>query len=126
MMTLRECYAALGGDYDGALSRIHREGLLEKFALRFPDDPTASALRAALSRGDAKEAFRAAHTLKGVCQNLGFTALGDAIGALTEALRAGNIPRDAHALLAQAETAYARTVDALRAYRQAKSPSVSA
>ena len=35
-------------------------------------------LEQALKEGNVKEAFRAAHTLKGVCQNLGFTNQGAA------------------------------------------------
>ena len=38
-----------------------------------------------------KEAFRAAHTLKGVCQNLGFTNLYQPTYDLTEVLRTGTL-----------------------------------
>jgi len=38
-----------------------------------------------------KEAFRAAHTLKGVCQNLGFTNLYQPTCDLTEVLRTGTL-----------------------------------
>ena len=41
---------------------------------------------------DRPAAFRAAHTLTGTAANLGFTALTEAASALTETLRAGNVP----------------------------------
>ena len=32
-MTLQECYAALGGNYDDVLGRLHSERLVQKFVL---------------------------------------------------------------------------------------------
>lgn len=37
-MTLKECYAALEGDYESVLSRLMTEKLVQKFALKFLDD----------------------------------------------------------------------------------------
>ncbi|MDD6903197.1 MAG: Hpt domain-containing protein, partial [Eubacteriales bacterium] len=37
--------------------------------------------------GDEEAAFRAAHTLKGVAKNLGFSDLGESASVLTEVLR---------------------------------------
>ena len=42
-------------------------------------------------KGDAETAFRAAHTLKGLCLNLGFESLYKVDAALTEELRAGKL-----------------------------------
>ncbi len=44
-------------------------------------------LRSACAEGRGEDAFRAAHTLKGVCSNLGFDRLYEASSALTEKLR---------------------------------------
>lgn len=38
----------------------------------------------------SEEAFRAAHSLKGVCQNLGFQRLEKTVSAMTELLRKWN------------------------------------
>ncbi len=46
--------------------------MLARFALKFLDDESMDKLEAAMAVGDAEEAFMAAHTLKGVSQNLGF------------------------------------------------------
>lgn len=86
-MTLQECYNALGGSYDAVLGLMHSERLVQKFVLKFLDDKSYELLCQALSDEDQQVAFRAAHTLKGVCQNLAFTQLQESAGALTEALR---------------------------------------
>ena len=37
-MTLKECYAALNGDYEEAMGRLRSERLVQKFVLKFLDD----------------------------------------------------------------------------------------
>ena len=86
-MTVRECYEELGSDFDKVLSRLVSEALVKKFALKFLDDPSFQNLKDALDSKDVETAFRAAHTLKGVCLNLGFDGLFQPANALTENLR---------------------------------------
>lgn len=61
-----------------------------------------------------EEAFRAAHTLKGVCANLGFTQLFKVSSDLTEELR-GGAPDEAKLpeLLEKVSSEYKKTVDAI-------------
>ena len=87
-MTLKECYDMFGGDYEDVSRRLPSEKLIEKFFLKFQDDKSYENLQNALKEGDYEEAFRAAHTLKGVAQNLSFKNLGQSSSSLTEALRA--------------------------------------
>lgn len=115
-MTLSECYAALGGSYDRVLDRMRSERLVEKFLLRFPQDGSYALLEQALARGDGDEAFRGAHTLKGVCQNLGLDRLYTSSAALCEALR-GGMGADAPELFRQVKEDYARTLSAIEAYQ---------
>ena len=49
--------------------------MIGRFVRMFLQDDSFQILEEALRRGDVKEAFRGAHTLKGVCQNLGFSNL---------------------------------------------------
>ena len=87
-MTLSELYTAIGGDYDGVLSRLmNSEKMVQKFVLKFLNDKSYDSLLQSMAAADYKEAFRAAHTIKGVGQNLGFTALYQSAGILTEAHR---------------------------------------
>jgi HPt (histidine-containing phosphotransfer) domain-containing protein len=60
---------------------------VQKFIVRFLKDDSYPQLQQALDEEDYETAFRAAHTLKGVCQNLGITVLFESSSALTEALR---------------------------------------
>ena len=69
-MTLQECYAALEGDYEGVMGRLRTERLVQKFVLKFLDDGSYNLLTGSMESGNYDEAFRAAHTIKGVGQNL--------------------------------------------------------
>ena len=74
-MTIQECYRQMGANYEDVLKRLYNEGMICRFTLMFLNDDSYPKLEQALKEGNVKEAFRAAHTLKGVCQNLGFTNL---------------------------------------------------
>ena len=115
-MTLKECYAALGGDYEDVLGRLRSERLVQKFVLKFLDDGSYGLLCDSFAAGNWEEAFRAAHTIKGMCQNLSFTGLGASSHALTEALRGGKKP-GAEELLEQVKADYAATAETIRAYQ---------
>lgn len=115
-MTLQECYAALGGDYSEVLSRLRSEGLVQKFVLKFLTDPSYDLLQAALAAEDWPEAFRGAHTLKGVCQNLSFTTLYGSSSQLCETLRGGYRP-EALPLAQQVKQDYEATTAAIRAFQ---------
>ena len=88
-MTLKEFYEQIDGSYEDTLHRLTSEALVHRFVLKYPADPSFAQLREAVTAADWESAFRAAHTLKGVAQNLGFDALYRASSALTEHLRGG-------------------------------------
>ena len=88
-MTLKEFYEQIGGNYEDTLHRLPSEALVHRFVLKYPADPSFAQLRDAVAAADWETAFRAAHTLKGVAQNLGFDSLYRASTALTEHLRGG-------------------------------------
>ena len=111
-MTLQECYAKLKGDFDGTLGRLCSEKLVEKFALKFLADDSFPLLEEAIAVGNYNDAFRAAHTLKGVCINLGFTQLYKMSDELTEALRDGAQPEN-DTLFERVRNEYQRTIDLL-------------
>lgn len=75
MISMREAYEKIGANYDDACARLMGEEMLARFALKFLDDESMDKLEAAMAAGDAEGAFMAAHTLKGVSQNLGFDNL---------------------------------------------------
>ncbi len=115
-MTLQECYAALEGDYAGVTSRLPTERMVQKFVLKFLNDGSYDLLLRSMETEDYAEAFRAAHTIKGVCQNLDFTKLYQSSSQLSEALRNGFTP-EAPALVEQVKADYTQTADAIRMYQ---------
>lgn len=116
-MTLQECYAALGGDYEDVSARLHSDRLVQRFILRFLDDQSFALFLTSMREKRYDEAFRAAHTIKGVCQNLSFSSLLKSSSAMSDALRHGWTP-EADALVGQLSADYQRTVDAIRAFQQ--------
>lgn len=115
-MTLQECYNTLDGNYQDVINRLHSERLVQKFVLKFLDDGNFALLAGAMDSGDQETAFRAAHTIKGMCQNLSFTRLADSSSQLTEALRAGNMAQ-AQALIGGVREDYERTAQAIRSFQ---------
>ena len=86
-MNLEEFYAQIGGDYADTLQRLCNENMVKKFVKKYQDDPTCADLHNAVLQQDWEAAFRGAHTLKGVAQNLGFERLYQVSAVLTEAMR---------------------------------------
>ncbi|MCI9068137.1 MAG: Hpt domain-containing protein [Lachnospiraceae bacterium] len=115
-MTLKECYEAIGGNYEEVVGRLRSERLIQKFTLKFLDDKSLELLKRSLREENYEEAFRAAHTIKGICQNLSFDRLLASDSALTEALRDGKSP-EADSLAAQVFADYEATVSAIRTFQ---------
>ena len=113
-MTIKECYDAMGADYQNTLNRFPNEAFIKKFVLKFLDDNSYANLKEAIAAGNVEEAFRAAHTLKGVCLNLGFDNLYKASSAITEIFRAGELA-GAEEAFEEVEKQYNITVIAIKA-----------
>lgn len=69
-MTIEECYIKMGANYQDVIKRLPSVSMIEKFALKFREDMSFQELEKALNDKQVEIAFRAAHTLKGVCMNL--------------------------------------------------------
>lgn len=70
---------------------IHRLGgneeMYARFLFKFPEDQHFPQMLAAIEEGNADEAFREAHTLKGYVGNLGMNELFEVIKPLVEDFR---------------------------------------
>lgn len=89
-MTLRELYQEIGGDYDQAIRVLRMEKLMDKHIRKLTQNGVVEQLLAAGETLDAARMFDAAHAAKGVCGNLGLTAMADAASELAEEYRPGN------------------------------------
>lgn len=89
-MTLQEFYKVMGGDYESVKNRMIKEEIIRRFLWKFLNEPSYFMLQQALEKGDYRKAFLAAHSLKGVCGNLGMEALGSCASQMTELLRNQN------------------------------------
>ncbi len=86
-MTVQQCYEAFGGNYQDVISRLRTNERVARFLLKVVDDGSYKLLCESVEAGNVEDAFRAAHTLKGVCMNLSITRFAESATALTEALR---------------------------------------
>lgn len=86
-MTVKECYDEMGGNYDSVVGRLRSDERIVRFLSRVPTDPCITELETSMASGDAPTAFRASHTLKGICLNLSLDKLAVSANALTDELR---------------------------------------
>lgn len=122
-MTIQECYQSLGGNYAEVQQRLPSDRLIKRFITKFLDDGSYAELSQAMASGQREQAFRAAHTLKGVCANLSFTRLLTSVSALTDLLRQESdaILESAAAALTDVTRDYSQTISAIRAYLESES-----
>lgn len=89
-----------GCDVKGALPRfLNDEEFMLECIVQVSQDPAFDELGRSIEAGKTKEAFDAAHTLKGIIANTGLTPLLVIIVAIVELLRRGSTEavRSAHA-----------------------------
>ncbi len=113
-MNIEACYNKMGADYAEVKSRLPSDAFIKRFALKFLDDPTFALLEKSLAEENVDEAFRAAHTLKGITQNLGFSQLSPLAIEITEILRQGTMD-GTDTLFPQLKEKYDMTVACIKA-----------
>ena len=121
-MTIEQCYQKLHGDYAQVLQRLPSPSLVERFVVKFLGDDSFSSLCEAMEAGKTEDAFRAAHTLKGISANLGLEQLRSSASQLTELLRGeiGPMPVAAEELMEQVRKDYALTVEAIEEFQASR------
>ncbi len=118
-MTVQEIYSSIGADYSDVLKRLPSENLIARLVVKYLDDPTYRELMEAVQNQDVDAAFRAAHTLKGVCQNLGFSNMFQPVFDVTEIFRSGTM-EGAAPLLEEITREYDKVTEAIRTFAQAQ------
>ena len=112
-MDIKECYKEMGGDYEDIFFRLKNISLITKIVKKFNDDQSFNELEKALNEKNVEEAFRAAHTLKGICLNLSFKQLKDDTVEITEILRAGSF-EGTDELFKKIKEEYKKTVETIK------------
>lgn len=112
---LQACYEKMGGDYAEVLERLGNAERIEKYVVKFLEDPTYGMLCEAKAAGDDEAVFLQIHTLKGVSQNLGFGNLYRASYEMTEAVRGGKTLKDEQ-LFDAVKEAYFETIAVIKQY----------
>ncbi|MCC0764964.1 Hpt domain-containing protein [Clostridioides sp. ES-S-0006-03] len=116
IMTIKECYQSFGGAYQDIFNRFRSEERIEKYINKFLQDQSFQTLKLSLETGNIEDAFRSAHTLKGVSQNLGFNRLAESSHLITEALRTEDIIK-ATSLFLQVSEDYNTVVASIKEYQ---------
>ncbi len=113
VMNVKEFYEQVGANYNDVLTRLNNEALIGKIIKKFDEDPSFNELEHALEDGDIDLAFRAAHTLKGICLNLGFDQMSKDAIDITEILRAGKLDGTKE-LFDKLKDSYLNTIEKLK------------
>ncbi len=114
-MDLQTCYQMMGADYDEVKRRLSKDERIARFLQLFLKDENYRLLQENIASENWENAFRAAHSLKGVSLNLSLTPLVNASSAITEALRSAPPAGDVTPLLEDVLSAYALVEKAIRA-----------
>ena len=103
-------------DVHGAIERLGGdEDVYLHILAQFPKDDTMAQLDTALSCQSWDAAFTAAHALKGLAGNLGFTPLFHSLGELVILIRAGRI-KEIDAAFGSVKKLYDSIVEVINAY----------
>lgn len=120
MTNFAETLMESGINYTEAMERFGGNAdLYQRLAIKFLNDPHFSALEEALEEGDADQAFREAHSLKGVAGNLSFSKLYDEACRMSDALRNHDLAT-AGSLIASMRAAHQSVTTALKMMSERK------
>lgn len=85
---MKDKLVEIGVDYDEVLKRfMGKEDFYLRMLKKFLDDKNYEGLKQAVEQKNWPETFTYAHTVKGLCGNLGLGGMLDYVGPLTEEVR---------------------------------------
>lgn len=114
---MKEKLMTVGVEYDEVLKRfMGKEDFYLRMLKKFLNDQNYSGLKQAVEDKNWKDAFVYAHTVKGLCGNLGLGGILDYVSPLTEELRSE--PYDEESIMhhmRHVAKAYDKTVEVIEA-----------
>lgn len=112
-MEMRTKMVEAGINWETGLERfVGNDSLFIAFLKKFPGDSSYSKMAEELEKNNCEEAFKAAHTLKGVAGNLSLEDLYHKLQPLVEALRDGKL-EEGKEYFETVEESYERTIRAI-------------
>ena len=121
-MTIQELYSEIGGDYDQAIRVLRVDKLIDKHIKKLPNNGVVDGMIEAGNRMDPTELFEKAHSMKGVCANLGLTELSGLASEIAEEYRPGNSRTLSDAEVTERiekiSEIYKRTVEGIKRYEE--------
>ena len=115
MNNLEQFFVCVGGNAKEVVGRLGGDpGLVIHFLSKFEKDGSFQSLCDALNNDDGETAFRAAHTMKGLCATLGLQNLFEKSSAITEMLRGGGAIQPAKDAMPALKKEYDSTIEALK------------
>ncbi|MCH5267964.1 MAG: Hpt domain-containing protein [Lachnospiraceae bacterium] len=112
-MTVKECYEAMGGDYEDVKGRLLTDARVEKYLIKFKDANDIQKVVDSLEEQDYESAFRHVHNIKGLSLNLGLSKLRNSSDVLCEELRGGKPEGDISSLLDDMKKDFDATIAAI-------------
>lgn len=112
-MNLKECYAAMGEDYEDIMAHLPRESSVIKFLRKFKDNDEFEKMLDAVEREDYKEIFTTTHNLKGMSANLSLKKLSGITSEICELVRNGEPAEDIGPLVEIAKNEYINVTSAV-------------
>ena len=119
-MQLEELYGIIGGDFENAKAIMTREERIEKYLKLFLKEESFGVLKKAFEEDNMEEAFKACHTLKGICANMSFTKLETLSKQITEDLRHMENVEDAKATFPKLREQYDLIITNINKYFEEK------
>ena len=110
-MTAKDVYANLGEDYDEVLSRLMSEERITKYLKKFVVEDYTTKMKESIASKNWEEAFRIAHSLKGMGMNMGTAKLYNSCETLCDALRTGEPTVDITDMVSLVSAEYAKIVE---------------
>lgn len=119
-MEISQLYKWVDGDYNTAIQVMNKEERIEKVILLLPKDGNMQKLMTSLKEDNMKEAFSAAHTLKGIFMNLCLEKHARLAIELTELLREPKDEREIWKMASELEKSYDELIHWIYVYKDTK------
>lgn len=111
-----KAFENVGINVTTAMNRFNdNEEMYFLFLKKFTEDDLMMKINDFINAGETKDAFEAAHTLKGVCANLSIDSVNEVLNPMVEVLRGGSM----EGLLSEYEkllTVYNQVINVINTY----------